>query len=97
MNNDDQKLKNQIVSDPIPNLPQKFIEQSLHRLQLEQIQKSPQGNTVLLINYWDHNKKWLYITLTIISILMIYHYQQTMVDEDLLRIDTLSMSSLSIL
>jgi len=98
MNHDDQHLKNIIRSESSPNLPSSFVEQTVHRLQLP-VQKDHHLNHGLLaLNDWLFSHKWwLMGFILLLGALVLQHQQQASIDDELIQIDTLSMSSFSVL
>jgi len=98
MKHHDQHLKKIILAETPPQLPSAFVEQTVRRLQLpvQKVQNLSGGSWAL--NEWVQSHKWwLMGAVLLISALALQHQQQNSMDEDLMHIDTLSMSSFSVL
>jgi len=98
MNHDDQFLKNLILKDDAPQLPSSFAQQTVQRIHLTLPQPHhTNNNSLTLISGMHARKRWLIGALVLIGAFALQQQHQTLLDEELLKIDTLSMSSFSVL
>jgi DNA polymerase III psi subunit len=98
MDDHDQQLKNIVRNETQPKLPPLFIGQTLRRLQLPaQKVHHLNGDSLALIDWVQSHKWWLIGAVIFASALALQQQRQSSTDEDLFQIDTLSMSSFSVL
>jgi len=97
MTNDDVKLKNQILFDNHPKLSNDFFESAFRGLEssINTVTINKDGSINLLKFFRKH--QFILIGFLLISALVMHQGHQKYVDEELLHIDTLSLSSFSVL
>lgn len=96
MPQDDQHLKNLLRADTPPALPDTFVEHTVRRLQLPTQAPVVHGHHVLVWGGWVQKNKW-WLTGAVLLAALALQQQLTAIEDDLLQIDTLSMSSFSVL
>lgn len=96
MPQDDQHLKNLLRADTPPALPDTFVEHTVRRLRLPTQAPLAHGHHVLAWGGWVQKNKWWLAGAVLLAAWAVQQHP-TPIDEDLLQIDTLSMSSFSVL
>lgn len=96
MNDHDQHLKKIILDETPPQLHSAFVEQTVRRLQLpvQKVQHLSGGS--LALNEWVQSHKWWLMGAVLLMCTLALQHRVSL-DEDLLHIDTLSMSTFSVL
>ena len=97
MTNDDVKLKNQILADNHPKLSNDFFESTFHKVTSSTHAVTINKDGSLNLFTFIRKHQFLLIGFLLTSALVMHQGHQKYVDEELLHIDTLSLSSFSVL
>lgn len=98
MSHHDEHLKDIIRADKPPQLPPAFADQTVRRLHLPVHKVQHLNGKTLALNVGMQRYKWWLMSIgLLISALALHQQHQAAMDEDLMYIDTLSMSSFSVL
>ena len=97
MNNDDMKLKDKIVFDVHPKLSEEFSTKTLDAIFTDKnLISSNNDGTLGLFAFVDRHK-FLLLGCLLLGIFALQQGHQQSINEELLHVDTLSMSSFSVL
>ena len=97
MNNDDMKLKDKIVFDVHPKLSEDFSTKTLDAIFTDKnLISSNNDGTLGLFAFVDRHK-FLLLGCLLLGIFALQQGHQQSINEELLHVDTLSMSSFSVL
>lgn len=95
MNDPDRSLKALLQSHKAPPLPQAFVDQTLARISAGQPQRPAATGGALA--WLAPRQKWLALASVLVLAWAAQSWLATSADDDLLHIDTLSMSSMLVL
>ena len=95
MNDPDRSLKALLQSDKAPPLPQAFVDQTLARISPGQPQRNAATGGALA--WFAPRQKWLALASVLVLAWAAQSWLATSADDDLMHIDTLSMSSMLVL
>jgi hypothetical protein len=95
MNDQDRSLKALLQSHKAPQLPSEFVDQALARLSAGQPQRT--APTVGALAWVAPRHKWLALASVLVLAWAAQSWLATSTDDDLMHIDTLSMSSMLVL
>ena len=97
MNDDDKKLKDQIVFDAHPKLSEEFSRKTLDSIFSTNNLISANNDGTLRLFYLAIRYKFILLGCLLLGVFAIQQGHQNFIYEELLNIDTLSMSSFSVL
>lgn len=97
MTNDDEKLKDKIISDVHPNISEDFLRKTLDSILIKNNFISVNNGGTLSLYAFLRRHQFFLIGCIVLSVFALQLGHQNYVDEELLHIDTLSMSSFSVL
>ena len=97
MNNDDMKLKDKIVFDVHPKLSEDFSTKNLDAIFTNKSLIGSNSDGTLDLFAFVGRHKFLLLVCLLLSVFVLQQGHQKSVYEELLQIDTLSMSSFSVL
>jgi len=97
MTNDDEKLKDKIISDVHPKLSKDFSRKTLDSIFIKNKTSSVNIDGTLGLFGFIRRHQFLLTGLLFVGAFALQLGHQKYVDDDLLHIDTLSMSSFSVL
>ncbi len=97
MSQNDHHLKQILRADTAPQLPPTFVAQTLQRLHLPNETRRQQTDQTMVLTHWMEKNKWWLMGLVLLGFWALQQQPQSLIDEELLRIDTLSMSSFLVL
>ena len=97
MNNDDMKLKDKIAFDVHPKLSEEFSIKTLNNIFINKNLISSNIDGTLGLFSFVGRHKFLLLGCLLLSVFVLQQGHQKSVYEELLQIDTLSMSSFSVL
>lgn len=97
MNNDDMKLKDKIVFDVHPKLSEEFSKKTLNDIFINKNLISSNNDGTLGLFAFVGRHKFLLFGCLLFGVFVLQQGHQKSVYEELLQIDTLSMSSFSVL
>ena len=97
MNDDDKKLKDKIVFDVHPKLSEDFSRKTLDNIFIKKDLISANNDGTLGLFAFVGRHKFLLLVCLLLSVFVLQQGHQKSVYEELLQIDTLSMSSFSVL
>lgn len=97
MNNDDMKLKDKIVFDVHPKLSEKFSKKTLDDIFINKNLMSSNNDGTLGLFAFTGRHKFFLLGCLLLGVFALQQGHQKFVYEELLQIDTLSMSSFSVL
>ena len=97
MTNDDEKLKDKIISDVHPKLSKDFSRKTLDSIFIKNKTSSVNIDGTLGLFGFISRHQFLLTGLLFVGAFALQQGHQKYVDDDLLHIDTLSMSSFSVL
>jgi len=97
MNDDDKKLKDQIVFDAHPKLSGEFSRQTLDNIFCKNNLISANNDGTLRVFSFASRYKFILLGCLLLGVFALQQGHQKFIYEELLNIDTLSMSSFSVL
>jgi hypothetical protein len=97
MTNDDEKLKDKIIFDIHPKLPENFSTKTLDSIFIKGNFSSANKDGTLKLVAFIRRHQFLLTGLLFVGAFALQQGHQKYVDDELLHIDTLSMSSFSVL
>jgi hypothetical protein len=97
MNNDEMKLKNKIVFDVHPELSKDFSTKTLNHIYINKNLIGSNSDGTLGLFAFVGRHKFLLLGCLLLSLFVLQQSHKKFVHEELLQIDTLSMSSFSVL
>ena len=95
MNDPDRSLKSLLQSHKAPPLPPGFVDQTLARISAGQPQRAASTGGALV--WFAPRQKWLALASVLVLAWAAQSWLATPADDDLMHIDTLSMSSMLVL
>ena len=97
MNDDDKKLKDKIVFDVHPRLSEDFSRKTLDDILIKKDLISANNDGTLRLLSFASRHKFILSGCLLLGIFAFQQGHQKFIDEELLHVDTLSMSSFSVL
>jgi hypothetical protein len=97
MNDDDKKLKDQIVFDDHPKLSEEFSRKTLDNIFIKKDLIGANNDGTLRLFSFASRYKLILIGCLLLGVFALQQGHQKYIDEELLNIDTLSMTSFSVL
>jgi len=97
MNDDDKKLKDKIVFDVHPKLSEDFSKKTLDNIFIKKDLISANNDGTLRLFSFASRYKFILLGCLLLGIFAFQQGHQKFIDEELLNVDTLSMSSFSVL
>jgi len=97
MTNEDEKLKDKIISDVHPELSENFSRKTLDSIFIKNKYSSVNNDRTLSLFRFIRRHQFLLTGLLFVGAFALQQGHQKYVDDELLHIDTLSMSSFSVL
>ena len=97
MNDDDKKLKDQIVFDAHPKLSEEFSKKTLDDIFRKNNLISANKDGTLSLFSFASRYKFILLGCLLLGVIALQQGHQKFIYEELLNIDTLSMSSFSVL
>jgi len=97
MNDDDKKLKDQIVFDAHPKLSEEFSKKTLDDIFRKNNLISANKDGTLSLFSFASRHKFVLLGCLLLGVFALQQGHQKFIDEELLHVDTLSMSSFSVL
>ena len=97
MNNDDMKLKDKIVFDVHPKLSEDFSRKTLDNVLIKKDLISANNDGTLRLFSIASRHKFVLLGCLLLGVFALQQGHQKFIDEELLHVDTLSMSSFSVL
>ena len=97
MNDDDKKLKDKIVFDVHPKLSEDFSRKTLDDIFIKKDLISANNDGTLRLFSFTSRHKFILLGCLLLGVFALQQGHQKFIDEELLHVDTLSMSSFSVL
>ena len=97
MNDDDKKLKDLIVFDTHPKISEEFSKKTLDSIFFKKDLISANNDGTLRVFSFASRYKFILLGCLLLGIFAFQQGHQKFIDEELLNVDTLSMSSFSVL
>jgi hypothetical protein len=97
MNDDDKKLKDQIVFDAHPKLSEEFSTKTLDNIFIKKDLIGANNDGALRLFSFTSRYRFILLGCLLLGVFALQQGHQKYIDEELLNIDTLSMSSFSVL
>jgi len=97
MNNDDMKLKDKIAFDVHPKLSEEFSTKTLNNIFINKNLISSNIDGTLGLFSFVGRHKFLLLGCLLLGVFVLQQGHQQSINEELLHVDTLSMSSFSVL
>ena len=97
MNNDDMKLKDKIAFDVHPKLSEDFSRKTLDDIFIKKDLISANNDGTLRLFSFASRYKFILLGCLLLGVFALQQGHQKFIDEELLNVDTLSMSSFSVL
>ena len=97
MNDDDKKLKDKIVFDVHPRLSEDFSRKTLDNVLIKKDLISANNDGTLHLFSFASRHKFILLSCLLLGVFALQQGHQKFIYEELLNIDTLSMSSFSVL
>jgi hypothetical protein len=97
MNDDEKKLKDKIVFDVHPRLSEDFSRKTLDNIFIKKDLISPNNDGTLSLFSFASRHKFILLSCLLLGVFALQQGHQKFIYEELLNIDTLSMSSFSVL
>lgn len=97
MNDDDNKLKDKIVFDVHPKLSEDFSRKTLDDFFINKDLISANNDGTLRLFSFASKHKFILLGCLLLGVFALQQGHQILIDKELLHVDTLSMSSFSVL
>jgi hypothetical protein len=97
MNDDDKKLKDLIVFDTHPKISEEFSKKTLDSIFFKKDLISANHDGTLRLFSFANRYKFILLGCLLLAAFALQQGHQKFIDEELLHVDTLSMSSFSVL